>query len=144
MTSEVASQEVILDRPGLEEVSVHDVLNYMRSKDKSFDSEKFANEELTIRLAEAQDQYDDPVPCVIVNGSLMPFPRGQAIKAKRKYVEVLARAREIRYEQKAVNPMQPDQIELRGRVVQKYPFEVLKDPNPAGRRWLDAIRNEPV
>lgn len=141
---EVASQEIVLDAEKPSDVSQTEIMEFLRTKNPRFDAERFANDILTIRLAEPTDPFDDPILPVIVNGTLMPIPRGVEIKIKRKYVEVLARAREVRYEQRAVNPLAPEQIELHGRVVHKYPFEVIKDPHPDGKKWLESIRNEPL
>ena len=69
------------------------------------------------------------------------FIRGQKQTVKRKFVEVLARARDVTYDQdigvdrstgEAVQRMIP-------RIGLKYPFDVLEDPSPQGRAWLQAL-----
>jgi len=138
------AQEVVLDNPGLEAVTVHEVLNSMKKGDKAFSSEEFANQLLTIRLAESGDEFEDKFVPVNVGETMVAIPRGMQVKVKRKYVEVLARAREIRYSQKNSTPGELDKIEMHGRVFEKYPFTVIHDPHPKGPAWLKAIREEPI
>lgn len=134
------TQEIILDNPGFEVSQVQDVLKSI----KDLDMEKFMEDVLTIRVAAPHDPFEDRVIPVSVNQTMMPIPRGVPVKVKRKYVEVLARAKEVRYMQHTPNPNEPDKIQLHGRVINRYPFEVLEDPSKHGRAWLEALMNDPI
>jgi hypothetical protein len=106
-------------------------------KNVNVESEAFANEILTVRVATSAL---DPAPVYSsVNGISQYFIRGQKQKVKRKYVEALARARTYTYEQEAADPRDPSNIRMVERAVLSYPFEVLNDPNPKGREWLERI-----
>jgi hypothetical protein len=110
-------------------------------------SEAFMNERLMIRLATTTDPNAPPFATVCVNdvNNRVVIPRGNAVPVKRMHVEVLARMRETRFTQPARNPMDPESGNgLIPHHAQVYPFEVLRDDNPMGRPWLDAILSEPA
>ena len=101
--------------------------------------EVFMNEIVTVLLQDTTDDNAPPHISVSVNGTTMPLMRGVPTLVKRKYVEVLARCKESKYSQKAMNPMEPDRIEMKSRTALAYPFEVMEDKNPKGRAWLNAV-----
>ena len=103
----------------------------------------FMNEVLTVIVH--PDASDNAVenPCPSVNGVNQPFIRGREQRVRRKYVEALARGRVTKYQQKTVNPMQPENIQMEERTALVYPFSVLDDPNPKGREWLKSILAQP-
>lgn len=70
------------------------------------------------------------------------LPVGVPVTTKRKYVEVLARAKpeNITTEVKKYEDRE-DNIALRTSYV-KYPFSVLKDDSPKGAAWLVKIMSE--
>lgn len=122
-----------LGDPGpIERVSENDFV-------KESELESFMQEILTVVVH--QDASDNAVemPCPSVNGLNQPFIRGKEQKVKRKYVEVLARCRIIKYEQKVPDGSRPENIQMVERSALTYPFTVLDDPNPRGREWLKAI-----
>lgn len=104
--------------------------------------EAFMNERVRIRLATTTDPNAPPEAIVTVNSSAhrAVIPRGVPMWVKRMHVEVLARMRETRYTQPTRNPMDP---ESGNRLIPSdamvYPFEVLEDPNPRGRAWLERV-----
>jgi hypothetical protein len=109
-------------------------------KGVNVDEEAFANEILTVRVATSAL---DPAPVhTSVNGIAQYFVRGYKQKVKRKYVEALARARSYTYAQEVADPRDPSNIRMVERTVLSYPFEILHDPNPKGREWLERILAE--
>ena len=107
--------------------------------------EAFMNEILKIRLATTTDPNAPPFATVMVNdiNNRVRLPRGRPLFVKRLHVEVLARMRETRFTQPQRNPMDPeDGNRLVPEHAQAYPFEVLMDPNPMGRPWLERLQNE--
>lgn len=109
--------------------------------------ETFMNQPIKIRLATTTDENAPPFATVTVNhpGNRSQIPRGVACWVKRSHVEVLARMRETKYRQPTRNPMDPEPgNELIGRSAMVYPFEVLDDPHPLGRAWLERVMGEEV
>lgn len=104
--------------------------------------EAFMNEMVQIRVSESAVEGALPVIAPNVNGVNQPIARGIPMWVKRKYVEALVRSVETGYKQQVRNPHAPDEIEMVPRTVPSYPFEVLKDPNPKGRAWLDALLHQ--
>ena len=106
--------------------------------------ESFMNEMLTIVVAASNNENDAPQVVVNCNGTNQVLIRGVPTKVRRKYVEILARAVELRYRQETRNPTQPDQISMTQSRALTYPFQVLEDPNRKGPAWLLHILNEPT
>lgn len=107
--------------------------------------EAFMNMKIKIRLATTTDENAPPFATVTVNspGNRSQIPRGVACLVPRSHVEVLARMRETKYRQPARNMMDPEPgNELIGRSAMVYPFEVLEDPHPKGRAWLERVLGE--
>jgi hypothetical protein len=109
--------------------------------------EAFMNEPIKIRLATTTDPNATPYAIVTVNDvrNRAVIPRGVPFDVKRSHVEVLARMRETRYTQPNRNMSDPESGN--GLVPQHamvYPFEVLHDPNPKGRAWLERVMSEPA
>ena len=111
---------------------------------REMQEEAFMNELVTIRVADTTDDNAAPHFICNVNGSNQPIFRGATQVIKRKYLEVLARCKESKYNQRTANPMEPDRIEMVSRTALAYPFEVLEDKNPKGRAWLNAVLAEPA
>jgi hypothetical protein len=98
--------------------------------------EAFNNEILKIRVASSSiDRAPIPIP---VNDLDVWIPRGKTVSVKRKYVEALARARSFVYEQEN-DTGRPDGYRMVEREVMSYPFEIIHDPNPKGREWLERL-----
>lgn len=111
--------------------------------------ESFANDVLTIRVHTTTDKMAPPFAVVTVVGqgatSRLRIPRGSAVNVKRMHVEVLGRMRETGYSQPDRDMMNPESgnalVPSDGLV---YPFDVIKDPHPLGREWLNRLMNEPT
>lgn len=106
--------------------------------------EAFMNEVLTIEVAETTNENEPPSITLSVNGITQPVFRGYPTRVRRKYVEVLARCKETKYNQRNIDPSRPDKIELEPRTGLVYNFQVIEDPNPKGRAWLRAVLAEPA
>ena len=104
----------------------------------------FMEEEVTVRMAESTNPNDPPVIGPIINGGVRQyFLRGVDQEVKRKFVEVLARAKGTRFIQEPIQ----DGLGVTGyRMVPQtaplYPYAVVDDRNPEGRAWLQAIEEE--
>lgn len=100
----------------------------------------FANEKVTVTVHESTEKNAEPIVEVFCDGIPQRFIRGQAQEVKRKFVEVLARARSTSYSQRE----ERDGGFVEGSVFDphtalRYPFSVNHDPNPRGADWLKSI-----
>lgn len=106
--------------------------------------EEFMNEFLVIEVPASNNENEAPHVVVNCNGTNQVIMRGVPVRVRRKYVEILARAKEIKYRQETRNPAAPDQISMLQTAALSYPFQVHQDPNRKGPAWLLHILNEPV
>lgn len=122
---------------------VEPVLNLeMGNADRTISEEAFMNELVEIEIAETTDENQPPHVLLNVNGVSMPILRGQPVRVKRKYVEVLARCKETKYKQPTRDMGNPEAgNQLIGATALTYPFQVLAD-SPKGTAWLRAVRAE--
>lgn len=103
----------------------------------------FMEEELVVMVHETTDPTDDPLPQVTNDGINQFFIRGKEQTVKRKFVEILARAKKTAYTQELSKDAAGNEFYRNiPRTVPRYPFTVLSDPNPEGAAWLKAIRAE--
>lgn len=103
---------------------------------------KFMEEELTVQVHETTDETADPVPQIIVDGRSQFFIRGQEQTVKRKYVEVLARAKRTTYKQELVEHPERHYKQIPHTAL-RFPFSVTHDPSgDKGRKWLQKILAE--
>lgn len=101
------------------------------------------NEELVeVIVHESTDKNAEPVVDLYCNGVPQRFVRGRVQTVKRKYVEILARAR--------ITAMTTD-VQIQGENVVnrinkhtalRYPFSIRRDANPKGADWLNKILQE--
>lgn len=103
----------------------------------------FAEEKVTVMIHDDSDPNAENPVQVAVNGINQFFFRGQPQDVKRKYVEVLARAKRNRIS----TPEVTDGSGSRTNIVRqssslRYPFSVMFDPNPKGAMWLKNIMTE--
>lgn len=100
----------------------------------------FMEETLTIRIEPTSEKYAKQVVDVYVNGAPEWIPVGKPYTVRRKFVEVLARAK-----QETINTVSgsTDDANPENRVTRfnasKYPFSVLNDPSPKGAAWLTRL-----
>ena len=102
----------------------------------------FMEEELVIAMAPfPPDSNMVGVPVTVVP-HFQYIIGGAVQKVKRKYVEVLARARTTTYKQYS-DPLNPANSRPVPSTSPSYTFSVVEDPNPRGYAWLKAIQNTP-
>lgn len=112
--------------------------------DEKLQQMAFLEEPVTIILAESTEKNPEQYVFCSVNGEGpgpggMPWlPRNVEITIKRKFVEVLAKARPVHYSNaEGVNPQTGErQVSQRASSSHRYPFQVVHDANPRGRDWL--------
>ena len=108
-----------------------------------FDELAFMEEKITIRLEPSADRYSPRFVDVAVNGRIEWLEVGIPIKVARKYVEVLARAKSDTFITIAPNTNDENPVNMISRnTSQKYPFSVIKDPNPRGYQWLTTVLSQ--
>lgn len=72
--------------------------------------------------------------------SVGAFPVGVIVVTRRKYVEVLARAKKINVKTIIVDPnAEKPQNKVRRVMTQMAVFSVIEDRNPKGRAWIRAL-----
>jgi hypothetical protein len=121
--------------------------------DKQYSPDKlatlaFMEEELTIRVMDSTNENDVYIPAVYNDGRAQYFVRNMEQTVKRKYVEVLARAKKTTYsQQKATNFNGDEYYKNIPHTALVYPFQVISDPSGVtqdskGYQWLKAIQLE--
>lgn len=105
--------------------------------------EKFMQDELTLFVYEPMEEGEEWIIQTFVNGVSQLITRGKEQKVKRKYVEVLARARRVNV---SAAGYKDNAGEARNTVNissgLQYPFQVLNDPSRNGPAWLKQILAE--
>lgn len=104
---------------------------------------QFNEEKVEVTVHTTSDKNAEPIVEVYNNGIPQRFIRGKRQTVKRKFVEVLARAKMTSYGNQKImldggdeTYVYPESTALR------YPFTVHSDPNPRGIDWLKAILSE--
>jgi hypothetical protein len=103
---------------------------------------QFMEEEVAVCVFTSTDKNAETVVEVFCNGTPQRFIRGQWQIVKRKYVEVLARAKPFSVTTPEVldsNGDRTTRIDINNAL--RYPFE-MKDKNPKGAAWLHGILSE--
>ena len=134
----VAGMEIVDDAPIIETVAESRDFSQLAA------DEGFMNELVEVMVHSTTDENQAPHVIVNCNGTNQPIIRGVPTKVRRKYVEILARMKETKYSQVTRNPAAPDQIDMVARHGLAYPFELMSDPNPRGRAWLQNVLAEPA
>lgn len=113
--------------------------------DKEWAANMRFNEEKVIVIVHEEADAKYPEPCISVwnGGRHQLFPRGVEITCARKFLEVLARSKPVRYGNvEFVNEEGVRDVKWPKRVSHRYPFTVVEDRNPLGRAWLKKIFSE--
>lgn len=99
----------------------------------------FNEEPIDVMVHESTDRNAEPLVDIYVNGTVQRFMRGQVQTVKRKYVEVLARAKQTSIQ----TSIQQTNDEVFNRINKhtalRYPFSIHRDPNPKGAAWIKSI-----
>ena len=115
---------------------------------------KFAEEPVTIRIERSGEKFaPHSVDCwvngvgaeVLMNGKWVQLgylPIGHAITTKRKYVEILARAKHDTVQTNVTKHEENEDNFIDRHTSQKTPFSVLRDANPTGGEWLTRLLAE--
>ncbi len=77
-----------------------------------------------------------------MNGVNQFMPRGTPITVKRKYVEVLARAKRTDFQQTLDERLGEAMNHLHAMHSLRFPFSVISDRNPSGGPWLIGVLAE--
>jgi hypothetical protein len=109
----------------------------------ALDAAAFFEELVEVEISSSDRQGAEPVIQLQCNGVNQFLYRGVPQSIKRKFVEILARA-------KSENISTPEFMDGNGnrstRVVKsqglRYPFRVLRDDNPNGRVWLESVMRQ--
>lgn len=130
----------------VETESVVTVTEVAGSNTSYLDALKFNEELVEIMVMPSADENDPSLVTLSVNGVNQYILAGEPVKVRRKFVEVLARAKGTRYRQivkrneggsgDVTNRMIP-------RVALRHNFTVIQDANPKGAAWLRELLNDP-
>ena len=145
--------DVDLDEPIVHGEGLVNVSGDLNGKDSYLAALAFMEEPVTIRVEEnSRSDFPETHVPVSVNGrgaevfmngqwvAMTWIPIGQPLVTKRKYVELLARAKSdnVRTKHEDANVEKP-QNRVERRSSSNYPLSVLEDRNPRGAEWLSRI-----
>lgn len=100
----------------------------------------FNEEVIDVIVHESTEQNAPLIVEVFVNGTPQRFLRGRMQSVKRKYVEVLARAKQTGLRTAVANDSNGNPVNRLDRhTALRFPFSVQHDPNPKGRDWLKKV-----
>jgi hypothetical protein len=103
----------------------------------------FMEEPVTVFVHTTNDKNAKMIVEVWNGGRVQRFLRGEHQTVKRKFVEVLARAKSDAFgNQEFVNPHGDLAYKYPKTTSLKYPFSVVRDDNPKGADWLKKILKE--
>ena len=116
----------------------------VNASDDEIKREAFMNEIVYITVPSTGDEEELQVIAVGVNGVNQPIVRDVSTPVKRKYVEVLARAKETKYKQIQADMNDPASLVMVPKTALAYNFTVDRDDNPNGKAWLRDILKQPA
>ena len=108
---------------------------------EKLDVEKFMHEHILITVHDTTDETQPIMPEVCCNGTMQYFVRGKPQWVRRKFVEILARAKKTTYSQEKNNQGGHEQYINIPHTALVTPFAVLQDSQD-GKRWLRNILAE--
>ena len=123
---------------------------YIQVVDRPVDKEKlemlaFMEEEVTVHIHTTSDKEAAQIFPVGNGGQQVIFKRGETKTVKRKFVDVLARAKATTFTQKRV--MDSEGIWQDVQVPHSalmFPFSIVEDRHPRGADWLKYALAAPV
>jgi hypothetical protein len=102
----------------------------------------FMEEQVLVRIHESTDPNAEKIIPVYNDGIPQHFIRGQWTVCKRKFAEVLARAKPYSIATPEITDGNGDRTTaIRKTTALRYPFE-MQDKNPRGQAWLHMIAQE--
>ena len=97
----------------------------------------FMEEKIDVMVHETTDPNAEQIVETWANGVSQRFIRGQVQTVKRKFVNILACAKNTGITTKDARDYNGDQTTVIGRhTALKYPFSIVRDDNPRGAQWL--------
>jgi hypothetical protein len=146
---------IVLPDEGPLDIQAESIAAVLDGNEHYYSDLAFNEEPMTIRVEKSADKFaPKTVDCwvngkgveVFLNGqwkSLGWLPVGVPVVTRRKYVEVLARAKPDTIQTEVEDAMvaQP-RNEIARNTSTKYPFSVIEDKNPRGAAWLSKILME--
>lgn len=99
----------------------------------------FMEEPVDVMVHETTDPNEQMLVDVYCNGIPQRFIRGQVQTVKRKYVEILARAKQTSISTKTVTTDSDVINRIDKHTALRYPFSVVRDSNPRGAAWLKSV-----
>lgn len=122
-------------REALEEMNVQIV-------DRPVDAEKlamlaFMEEEITVHIQPTTNPQDEQVFEIGCNGEIEVFRRGEQKTVKRKFANIMATQKITTYTQLRRQNQHGiwEEVQVPHTGI-KYPFSVMRDPNPMGPAWF--------
>lgn len=106
----------------------------------SLDELAFMEELVEVMVHDSTDENAENPVQTACNGTNQFFWRNQPQVVRRKYVEILARAKTTSISTREATDMNGDRTMRIGKAsALRYPFSVIRDENPRGSAWLRAI-----
>lgn len=96
----------------------------------------FMEEPVEVEVHESSDPNAEPIVDLYCNGIPQRIVRGQPITVKRKYVQILAGARQISMSTDTRVDGENVVNRVSKRTALRYPFTVVRDDNRRGHDWL--------
>lgn len=99
----------------------------------------FMEEPVDVMVHETTDPNEQLLVDVYCNGIPQRFIRGQVQTVKRKYVEILARAKQTSIQTRTETTTDDVINRINKHTALRYPFSIVHDPNPRGAAWLKSV-----
>lgn len=129
--------------PGLIQTSKYSDVGTLEFKNKA-EVELFMKESVKVRIQTTAEKDAAQLFDISVNGMGQIFRRGMTYVVPRYFLEGLARAKPMTFENEeyrlADNTQAVRYPSSRGL---KYQFDVIEDRNPHGEAWLNMVLNQP-
>lgn len=138
-------QTKVISKEGKAEIVEESSIDVMKPQDLGnvVELEKFMQEPVEVLVYEPFEAGQERVVQLAVNGRNQFVIRGVSQMIKRKYVEVLARARKVNVSADGYkDPTGEAKNSVRISSGLQYPFQVIMDKNPKGPSWLKQILAE--
>jgi hypothetical protein len=103
----------------------------------------FLEEPVTVNIAETNEEGAENPVVLHVNGRAVAVLRGQDTTIRRKYVELMLRAKPEGIKTRMTRDGNGD---VKNHIDKtrslKYPFSIIRDQNPRGLAWARKVRSE--
>ena len=108
-----------------------------------FDELSFMEEKVEVMVHESTDPNAENPVHLGCNGVNQYVLRGQPIVVRRKFVEILARAKQTAMKTAEVRGYDGElQTQVQKSSALRYPFSIIRDENPKGAAWLRGVLSE--